>query len=98
MKRRAPAAGTPDLGAATAAILLGGWSVEGPPPGVPREPHGFDHGFLELYDIGGVARLWRANETALRARAAEWGWAPAFMLDGVPMYYGEFLAAGGQER
>jgi hypothetical protein len=52
MRRREQAASTPDLGPATIAILLAGWSAD-PPEDVPRE-HGFSEGFLELYDIGGI--------------------------------------------
>lgn len=86
MKRREQAASTPDpLGPATIAILLAGWSAD-PPEDVPRE-HGFSEGFLELYDIGGIGKLWRQHEPRLREQARLWGWQPRFTLDGGPMFW-----------
>jgi hypothetical protein len=97
MKRRRQSAGTPDLGPATAAILLAGWVDGHPPPGVPQEPHGFDHEFLTLYDTGGIAKLWRQYEPWLREQARAWGWVPTFTHNGTRMFYGECVAHGGQE-
>ena len=85
----------PDLSAATVAVLLKGWCAE-PPEGIPRQ-HGFGGGFLELYNIGGIAALWHEHEGWLRAQAAEWGWEPTFTLGEVPMFYGEYVANGGPE-
>ena len=83
--------------AATIAVLLAGWSAE-PPAHVPRGPHGFDHGFLELYNIGGIAKLWRAHAAWLREQARLWIWSPTFTLGDRVLFYGEYVAAGGAER
>jgi hypothetical protein len=97
MKRREAVAGPPDLKPETVAVLLAGWGAE-PPASVPQGPRGFDGNFLTLYDAGGIARLWREHETWLRAQAAEWNWSPAFTLDDRMLFYGEYVAASGQER
>jgi hypothetical protein len=89
MRRREQAAGPPDLQVETVAVLLGGWCAE-PPVGVPRGPHGFGGGFLELYDIGGIAKMWREHEAWLREHARVWGWEPRLVgPDGVRRFYAE---------
>ena len=86
----------PDLKPETVAVLLAGWSAN-PPPDVTAGPHGFGGGFLELYDVGGIARLWREHEAWLREQAAAWQWEPTYTLNGVPMFYAESVANGGPE-
>ena len=63
----------PDLAPATIAILLAGWDAY--PPG-GDDAGDFAGGFLDLYDVGGPARMWRLHERYLRRVAAEWGWLP----------------------
>lgn len=92
-RRATPA---PNLGPATIAILLAGWGAESPAP----SPHGFEGGFLDLYDIdnSGFVRLWRQHEEYLRTVAAEWNWVPTVRgPDGVLRFYAEHLAAGFPE-
>jgi hypothetical protein len=91
-RRREQAAGPPDLQVETVAVLLGGWCAE-PPADVPREPHGFGGGLLECFDIGGIAKMWRAHEGWLREQATAWGWGPHYVgPDGTRRFYGEALA------
>ena len=95
-RRREQAVGTPDLGPATAAVLLHGWCHRPPPNLPPGEPTADDR-YLELYSDDGLT-LWCEHESRLRARAFEWGWEATFMLGGVPMFYAEYLANGGEEE
>jgi hypothetical protein len=86
----------PPLRAATTAILLGGWCAD-PPPTVTDDPHHVEHEFLTLYDSGGIERLWREHESWLREQARLWNWQPTYTLDGVAMFFGEYVANGGPE-
>jgi hypothetical protein len=82
---------TPNLSAATIAVVLHGWGAKAP----EQSDHGFGGGFLALYDVDGIADTWRAHEAFLRATAARWGWGPG--PDG--LFYGErVIANGGIER
>ena len=97
MAIRRPTAATPDLSPATVAVLLGGWCAEAPEP----SPHGFSHGFLELYDPHGPGfiRFWRGHEPWLREQARKWGWEPRFRLaDGSVVFYAEGVAHLGGEH
>ena len=96
MKRREQATGMPDLKPETVAVLLGGWSAD-PPPELPRSSPDDDQHYLQLYGIGGIAKLWREHEGWLREQARLWGREPTFTLGDVPMCYGERVAHGGQE-
>jgi hypothetical protein len=86
----------PTLCVETVAILLAGWSAV-PPRDVPSAPDGVSDAFLRLYAIGRTAALWRVHSRSLRARAAEWGWEPKHTHNGQRLFYGEYVANGGEE-
>jgi hypothetical protein len=61
----------PDLAPRTIAVLLHGWTSQEPPETSHHE--GFEGEFLTLYEIGGIARLWKQHEAFLRETARRWG-------------------------
>ena len=89
----------PPLKPDVVAVLLAGWTARAP----EVSPHGFGGGLLDLFDVfagrnSGIVRLWLTHEQFLRERARAWGWEPQYEIDGVPAYFGEYLAAGGNGR
>ena len=81
----------PDLAPRTIAVLLHGWTSEQPPETSAHD--GFEGGFIDLYDIGGIARLWREHEHYLRDVARRWGWEPTYRApDGRMLFEAEAVA------
>jgi hypothetical protein len=81
----------PPLKAETIAILLAGWAA---PDAPEASEDGFDGGFLELYEEGGIAELWGTYDRYLLATAARWGWTPQVPTRRGLLFYGEAAALG----
>lgn len=77
----------PNLCPCTIAILLHGWTEDRPPVACADDSHA---GFFDLYEPGGMERLWTQHEFYLRAVAQQWDWKPeCISADGRARFFGE---------